>query len=274
MPFLDHLEELRWRIIWSLVALVVGSVIGFFAVTELNVIGLLERPIRDLLPDQRLLYTSPTTPIMVTFKLSFVVGGILAIPVVAYQAWAFLSPALYERERKFVIPGVGVAFVLFLVGVAMAYFVVLPFGLRFLLGFQSESLAPIITVDEYLRFATGMILAFGVIFELPVIMVLLGLLGIVTPERLRHYRRHAIVVIAVLAAVLTPADPWTMAMMMVPMVLLYEFSIWLVRVVVRPSERADLREGPAGGEGGEGGDAPPGGLAASDLAPREEESPA
>lgn len=244
MPFLDHLEELRWRIIWSLAALVVACVAGFFLVTELHVIGLLERPIRDLLPGERLMYTSPTTPIMVTFKLAFVVGLILALPVLAYQAWAFFSPALYEHERRFVVPAIGVGFVLFLAGVAMAYFLVLPFGLRFLLGFHAETLAPIITIDEYLRFATGIILAFGVIFEMPVILVLLAMLGVITPETLRKYRRHAYVAIALVAAILTPADLWTMAMMMGPMVLLYEFSIWLIRVVVRPGRaRVGLTEG-------------------------------
>ncbi|MFQ5689291.1 MAG: twin-arginine translocase subunit TatC [Gemmatimonadota bacterium] len=232
MPFLDHLEELRWRIIWSLVALVVASVVGFFVVTQLDVIGLLERPIRGLLPDRTLMYTSPTTPILVTFKLTFVVGLILTLPFLAYQAWAFLSPALYEHERRFVIPAISVGFVLFLAGVAMAYFLVLPVGLRFLLGFQAESLSPIITIDEYLRFATGIILAFGIIFEMPVLLVLLAMLGVVSPATLRRYRRHALVVIAILSAVLTPADVGTMIMMMAPMVLLYELSIWLIRIVV------------------------------------------
>lgn len=231
MPFLDHLEELRRRIIWSLVALVALSVIGFFVVTELDVIGILERPFHQVLPGQDLRYTSPTTPVVVTFKLAFVVGFILALPIIAYQAWAFFSPALYEHERKFVVPAIGVGFVLFLAGIAMAYFLVLPLGLRFLIGFQAESLTPIITVDEYLRFATRLILAFGLIFEMPVVLVLLSFLGVVTPAGLRHYRRHALVVLAIAAAVLTPADVGTMFMLLVPMLLLYELSIWLVRLV-------------------------------------------
>lgn len=240
MPFLDHLEELRWRIIWSLAALLVGCVAGFFLVTELNVIGILERPIRDLMPEQRLMYTSPTTPLLVTFKLAFVVGILLALPVIAYQAWAFLSPALYEQERRYVVPAVAVGCLLFVAGVAMAYFLVLPLGLRFLLGFQSEALTPIITIDEYLRFATGMILAFGLIFELPVLLVVLALIGIVTPEGLRRYRRYAVVVLAIVSAVLTPADPWTMFAMLVPMVLLYELSIWLTGLVARPRRGVGL----------------------------------
>lgn len=254
MPFLDHLEELRRRIIWALIALTICAVLGFFIVTELDVIGLLERPFQQVMPDQNLLFTSPTTPVVVTFKLAFVVGFILALPVIAYQAWAFFSPALYEHEKRLVIPAIGIGFLLFLAGIAMAYFFVLPLGLNFLLGFQAESLEPIITVDEYLRFATRLILAFGLIFEMPVVLVLLGMLGIVTPAGLRKYRRHAIVGLALTSALLTPADVGTMAMLFTPMILLYEASIWLVQVVVgdrgtRRRERANSGNGDANGDG-------------------------
>lgn len=248
MPFLDHLEELRRRIIWALVALAICAVLGFFVVTELDVIGILERPFQKVMPGQNLLFTSPTTPVVVTFKLAFVVGFIMALPVIAFQAWSFFSPALYEREKRLVVPAIGVGFLLFLAGIAMAYFFVLPLGLKFLLGFQAESLEPIITIDEYLKFATRLILAFGVIFEMPVVLVLLGLLGIVTPEGLRKHRRHAIVVLAISAAVLTPADVGTMFMLFTPMILLYEVSIWLVRLVVKKdeSDEPEVDEEPAG----------------------------
>ncbi len=238
MPFLDHLEELRWRIIWSLVAIIAGSVIGFLVVVKLDVVGVLEGPIRELLPDRKLVFTSPTTPFFISVKLGVAVGFLLALPLIVYQAWAFLSPALYENERRYVVPGAVGGIVLFAAGVALAYFLALPVGLRFLLGFQAESLAPIITIDEYLRFATGVILAFGVLFQLPVVLVVLGMIGIVTPETLAKYRRHAIVILAVLSALLTPADPGTMLMLLVPMALLYELSIWLTRVAVRRKAEA------------------------------------
>ena len=237
MPFLDHLEELRSRLIWSVAAVGVASVLGFFVVTELDLIRLLIEPIRSLLPEEQLNFTNPTTPVVVTFKLAFVTGLVLALPVVAYQAWRFFEPALMEHEKRYVVPGIWVAFVLFLAGLAMAYFLVLPLGLRFLLGFQTEHLTPIITIDEYLRFATRMILAFGVIFELPVVLLLLSLVGVVTPDGLRHYRRHAYVGISAAAAFLTPADVGTMLMMMGPMALLYESSIWLVELVARRRSR-------------------------------------
>mgnify|MGYP001823123979 CR=1 FL=1 len=248
MPFLEHLEELRRRIIWALLALAICAVLGFFVVTELDVIGILERPFQSVMPGQNLLFTSPTTPVVVTFKLAFVVGFIMALPIIAFQAWSFFSPALYEHEKRLVIPAIGVGFLLFLAGIAMAYFFVLPLGLNFLLGFQAESLEPIITIDEYLKFATRLILAFGIIFEMPVVLVLLGLLGIVTPEGLRKYRRHAVVILAISAALLTPADIGTMFMLFTPMILLYEMSIWLVRIVVRrdESDEPEADDEPAG----------------------------
>ncbi len=237
MPFLDHLEELRSRLIWSVAAVGVASVLGFFVVTELDLIRLLVDPIRDLLPGRQLNFTSPTTPVVVTFKLAFVTGVVLALPVVAYQAWRFFEPALMEHEKRWAVPGIWVAFLLFLAGLAMAYFLVLPLGLEFLLSFQTEHLTPIITIDEYLRFATRMILAFGLIFEMPVVLVLLALVGVVTADGLRTYRRHAYIGISVAAAILTPADVGTMLLMMGPMALLYEGSIWLVELVVRRRAR-------------------------------------
>jgi sec-independent protein translocase protein TatC len=144
-----------------------------------------------------------------------------------------MAPALFDREKKAAIPALVGGFVLFLAGVAMAYFLVLPLGLRFLLGFQTQALSPIITIGEYLRFATRLILAFGIIFELPLVCVLLSFLGLITAQTLRRFRRHAIVGIATLSAILTPADVGTMVMMMGPLVLLYEISILLVAIVDR-----------------------------------------
>lgn len=240
MPFLDHLEELRWRLLWSLIALIVGCVLGLVAVAELNVLGIVEAPIRDLLPNRRLLYTSPTTPFFITLKLGFIVGLLVSFPFIAYQAWAFLSPALYEHERRFVVPAIAFGTLLFAGGVALAYFWVLPFGLEILLGFYSDALDPFITIDEYLRFATGLILAFGIIFETPVVLVFLSLVGIVTPEGLARYRRHAIVVMAVISAFLTPQDPYTMLAMMVPLMLLYEASILISKALRKRREPGRL----------------------------------
>ena len=246
MPFLEHLDELRSRLIWMGASVLVLSIVGFFLVTTFDVIGLLKLPFVEAMeqlsaspdftsvsPDGQLLFTSPTEPMSVTLKLSFVIGVIFAMPILIYHVWGFMSPALFEREKRAVIPAVLGGFVLFLMGVAMAYFLVLPLGLRFLLGFQTQSLTPMITIGEYLRFATRLILAFGVIFELPLVSLLLSFLGIIDAGTLRRYRRHSLVGVAVLSAILTPADVLTMLMMMGPLVLLYEFSILLVATVGR-----------------------------------------
>lgn len=247
MPFLDHLDELRTRLIRALIALLVGLVIGLVAVTQWDVLGIVERPIAELLPGENLNFSSPTTPFVIILKLGFIVGLLAAFPYLAWQAWGFLSPALYESERKFAIPAIASGTILFIAGISMAYFLVLPLGLRILLNFFSEQLNPVIMISEYLNFAVRLILAFGIIFELPVVLVFLSLLGIVTPEGLAKYRRHAIVVMAVVSAFLTPADPYTMLAMMLPMMFLYEISVIMTRVLRRRrQERAAER---ASGEG-------------------------
>src|SRR5919204_2246098 len=152
MPFLDHLEELRWRIIWSLAALAVGIVIGFVLVTKLDVIGLLSRPIAPLLHGQKLIFTHPGDPFSIVLQVAFFVGLVLALPVILYQLWAFVAPALYEHERRVVIPLLVGAVALFVAGVSLSYFVVLPFTLRFLLGLQANALQPMVSATEYFGF--------------------------------------------------------------------------------------------------------------------------
>src|SRR5581483_10842566 len=132
MPFLDHVEELRWRILYSLLAVLIGTAIGWVLVDRLDVIGLLMHPIAPLLPGGRLKFTSPTEPFFITLKFAFVVGLLLASPVVIYEAWAFLAPALYDREKRVIVPALSVGVVLFLAGAAAAYFWVLPRALAVL----------------------------------------------------------------------------------------------------------------------------------------------
>lgn len=234
MPFLDHLEELRWRLLWSLLAAFVCVGVGFFLVMRFDVLGVLIEPIRPFLGDTRLKYLSPTDPFFVTLKLGILVGLVLAAPIVIYQIWAFLSPALMPAERRAIIPSLYLGVVLFAMGVAMAYLIVLPVTLEFTMGFQTESLEQAITIDAYLAVVTRLLLAFGLVFEMPVVILILSALGLVTPEFLASKRRHAVVGITILSAVITPGDVITVTvLMMVPLVLLYEFSITLSRMVSR-----------------------------------------
>jgi len=234
MPFLDHLEELRWRILWSLLALIAGAIVGFVLVDRMNAMELLIRPIEPFLNGGKLKYLSPTDPFFVTIKLSIIAGLILASPIIVYQAWAFLAPALLPSEKRVIVPALYMGVVLFIIGVVMSYELVLPMTLKFTMGFQTEFLDQSIVIGPYMAMVTRLLLAFGVVFELPVVILILSALGLVTPEFLASKRRHAIAGITVLAAVLTPGDVITVTlMMMAPLILLYEFSILLSRLVAR-----------------------------------------
>ncbi|MEX0836901.1 MAG: twin-arginine translocase subunit TatC [Gemmatimonadota bacterium] len=230
MPFLDHLEELRWRILWSLVAVIVGTGIGFFLVTYYEALELLMRPIRAARdnPDLQLIYLSPADPFFVTIRLAIYIGIILALPILIYNVWAFLSPALEKREKRAILPALYLGVLLFAAGVALAYFAALPVTLEFFQGFMTESLVGQLEINNTLGFVVKMLLAFGVVFELPIVILILSALGLVTPEFLREKRRHAIVLITVLASFITPGDAITLTvMMMFPLILLYELGIFL-----------------------------------------------
>ena len=232
MPFLDHLEELRRSILWSLAAIVVGTIIGFVVVQNFDVMGMLKEPIAPFLPDGKLHVTRPTDAFFVTLKLAVMIGLVLAAPVVIGQVWSFLSPALYEHEKRYVTPFLIGALGLFIAGVLMAYLWVLPVALRILLTkFQADYLAYIITAREYFAFASQLIVAFGLMFEVPVVMVFLSAIGIVSPKTFAKQRPYAVVVASILAALLTPPDVMSMMMLMLPVVLLYEVGILIGRLV-------------------------------------------
>lgn len=239
MPFLDHLEELRWRIIYSLLAVIVGVGVAFFLLTQFDVIKLLEAPILPYLGGRKLVYTHPGDPFSIVLTASFTIGIVLAAPIILYQVWAFLAPALYVHERRLVIPVLFGAIALFLAGVSLSFFVVLPLAVSWLMSFQTAALDPMITASDYFGFAVSMSLAFGLCFELPIVILGLAWLGIVTPQLLNRYRRHAVLVCVVVGAFLTPGDLiWTTIAMAVPLYLLYEISVVLSYGVYRRRLRA------------------------------------
>ncbi|MGD2120270.1 MAG: twin-arginine translocase subunit TatC [Gemmatimonadota bacterium] len=245
MPFLDHLEELRWRILWSLLALVVGTVVGFVFVYKFGVMELLIRPMRTAYgdPDFRLIYLSPADPFFVTLKLAVVVGVLLAFPIIVYHIWSFLSPALEKHEKRAIIPALYLGFFLFCAGVALAYFVALPLTMEFFQNFQAEFLEEQLEQAKTLAFITKLLIGFGIIFELPVVVMILSALGLVTPEFLKSKRRHAMVLITVLASFLTPGDVITLTiMLMVPLFFLYEFSIFLSRMIWKRKRAREAEE--------------------------------
>lgn len=234
MPFFDHLEELRWRLFRCLVAVAIGAGLGYVLVTRFDIVQLLIEPINPFLEGSKLKYLAPTDPFFITLKLSLIVGLLLASPVLIYQIWAFFSPAILPSERRVIIPSLYLGLVLFVVGVTMAYRLVLPMTLRFTMQFQTEFLEQAIVFSEYMSLVTRLLLAFGIVFELPVVILVLSALGVVTPEFLASKRRHAVVAITAVSAILTPGDVITVTlMMMAPLVLLYELSIILSRIVSR-----------------------------------------
>ncbi len=238
MPFLDHLEELRWRILKSLAALVVGTVIGFVVVQNFEVLELLKQPIAPYLPDDKLHVTAPTDAFFVTLKLAFAIGLVLGSPVLITQVWGFLSPALYEHERRHIAPFMIAGLGLFTAGVLMAYLWVLPVAMKFLItNFQADYLEFIITATAYFGFVTQLLLAFGIMFEVPVLMVLLSVMGLVGPQSFSKWRPYAVVVASILAAMLTPPDLASMLGLMFPVIFLYEVGILVSRLVWKRQDK-------------------------------------
>ena len=240
MPFLDHLEELRWRIIWSLAAIIVGVGIGFVLVIKFNLLTWLQGPIMPYLKGHRLMNTHPGGGFSIMLSTSIMIGVVMALPVVLYQAWLFLAPALHRHEKKVVLPVIIGAVFLFVCGAALAWYFVLPMTLRFLTSMGDEAFDQMISATEYFGFVTSLALAMGAVFELPIVILALSALGLVTPKMLARFRRHAIIGSFVVAAFISPGDAATASLFLtVPLYLLYEFSILLSRIVFRKRQQAD-----------------------------------
>jgi sec-independent protein translocase protein TatC len=225
MPFLEHLEELRKRILRSLISVIVCSAVAlYFSDTIMH---WFLAPLNGV----KLYVTEVTGSFMAYFKVGLLTGILMSLPIVFWQVWGFVAPGLYIKERRKVVPFVLIATILFLGGASFCYFLVLPFALKFMIGFSGDLLSPIITVSSYISFSGMLLLAFGVCFELPVIAYILGRLGVITSKMLSKGRRIAVVVILLVAGVLTPTpDIFTQLLLAVPLYILYETSIVVVRV--------------------------------------------
>ncbi len=238
MPFLDHLEELRRRIIWCLGVLFVGICAGFYLNSQYDMLQVLVEPVSPYLRNGKLMIIKPTEGFMIALKLSFGFGLIVTSPVLIYQIWAFIAPALLKKERRLVFPLLFASIFMFVLGAVMAFYITLPLGMAFFSKFQFASTEFMLTASSYLDMAMKMILATGLVFELPIAIMLLARLGIISPRFLREKRRHAIVAIFLLSMVVTPPDPGSMVLVAVPMVFLYELSVWIAYVVARKKEKS------------------------------------
>lgn len=230
-PILEHLNELRWRLVRSAIALTVGAIIAFFFRDWL--FELLESPYRLAIDDtDALAQFQVTEGFSVAMRLALFGGTLLASPVLLYQIWAFVNPALTARERKWTVPIAITLAVLFSGGVVFGYFI-LPRGLEFLLGIQS-GLEPIIGVSSYISLALRFLLVFGLAFEFPVFLFAAAAAGLLSSQQLKQGRRWAVLIIVVLGAVVTPTgDPLTLLALSIPLYLLYEVTILLVKLILR-----------------------------------------
>ncbi|MFQ5818057.1 MAG: twin-arginine translocase subunit TatC [Terriglobia bacterium] len=244
MGFFEHLEELRRRLIITLIAVAVGAGIGlYFARTIYLLISIpIRQSFQALGMEHRLIFTSPGAPLKIYLEVGLLAGLVLVIPVVLWQLWLFVTPGLYRHERRFVLPFVLFASGLFMLGVAFAYRIALPIMLKFLIGLGIQDFQAFISINEYLSLALMILLWLGVVFEIPVLIFFLSLVGVVTPGFLWRYFRHAILVIAILAAAITPTtDVITMTVFAVPMIILYLVGIGVSYLVVRRRGTAAAR---------------------------------
>ena len=229
MGFLDHLEELRWRLVRCLLAMVIGSAVSFGYID--HILNVLLYPARSTSNPINLQVLSVQGMFLIKWFISFISGFIMALPYLIYQFWRFVAPGLKVNEKKYAFPVVFFAFSSFIMGLLFGYFILIPFSLEFFSGIGAVHVDNNFSIQYYFSFLTWLLLGAGIIFQLPVVSLVLSAIGILTPPFMRHYRRHSVVVILILSSFITPPDPVSMVIMSFPLILLYEMSIgvsWLV----------------------------------------------
>ena len=252
MTLLDHLNELRIRLVRALIAMALGFFVCYSFAGEL--FEALMSPLVKVMPkESKLIFTALPEAFFVYMQVAFVAGLFLVSPYLFYQLWAFVAPGLYEEEKKGAIPMAFVSAFFFLSGATFCFLVVFPYAFEFFMGFTTEHIIPMPSLSEYLGFALKMLLAFGLIFEMPLFAFFLARMGLVTADMMRKFRKYAILAIFIVAAILTPPDVFSQLLMATPMLILYELSIYVAVIFGRkpePEEDAtdeDGEEAPASG---------------------------
>jgi sec-independent protein translocase protein TatC len=237
MPFLEHLEELRRRMIRGFLILMTLGFAGWYVADP--VIKWLLLPLAGLHPQPKLIYLTPPRLFMVKFWVGMAAGIVIGLPYLFWEVWSFVAPALLGRERKVIFALVIPSVVLFILGLAFAFYVVIPMGLDFLLQAGSLDIEAQLEIGEYLLFLVRFGIGFGIIFQLPVVIVILSGFGLIGPAFLLKYWRHAVIIILIVAAILTPPDVVSQTLMAIPLFLLYILSIaasWITLRLTRPRE--------------------------------------
>jgi sec-independent protein translocase protein TatC len=236
--FLSHLIELRERLVRALIVFALACIPALYFSAELY--DVLAYPLMQSLPQgSRMIATGVITPFLIPMKISMMAGFVVALPFILYQGWAFVAPGLYAHEKKLVLPLVVSSTLLFLTGMLFCYFIVFGKVFAFIAGFAPKSITVAPDIEAYFNFVLGMFLAFGLAFEVPVIVVVLVLAGIVTVEQLREWRGYVVVAIFIVAAVVTPPDVVSQIALAVPMCLLYEVGILFGQLITRRKAAAD-----------------------------------
>jgi len=224
----EHLTELRVRLLRAIYIIAIGTILGWIFKEDL--FATIRQPIAPYLPESGLIYTGITDKFMAYLKVAMLGGILITCPLWLYQVWAFIAPGLYKKERRYAISFLTAATFLFLTGACFVYYFVYPMAFKYLLNFGGLEDKPMITIDNYISFFLMTTLIFGACFELPLIITVLGMSGIVDAKLLSEKRRYAIVLLAIITAVVTPPDAMSMLFLLVPLVGLYELSIVLVRI--------------------------------------------
>jgi len=229
LPFTVHLEELRKRLITSFIAVGIGFILSYGFKEYLFKI-LVHPLVKVMKPGDSLIFTGLPEAFFTYLKVAFLAGLMVAAPVIIYQFWMFVAPGLYDREKRLMLPIVFLSSIFFIGGALFGYFIVFPWGFKFFLGFATETIRPMPSMKEYLGFSAKLLLAFGLVFELPLVITFLARLGIVSVDFLKKNRKYALLLFFVGAALLTPPDVVTQIMMALPLMVLYEISIIGARV--------------------------------------------
>jgi len=240
MSLVEHLIELKSCVVRALYGIVLATSACFYFSDRL--FAAIRAPIVPYLPSGGLVYTAPIDKFMAHLKVSMLAGLILSAPWWFYQVWRFISPGLYMKERRYALTFISVGSVFFVMGCAFAYYLALPAAFDFLFNFGGTEDKPMITISEYLSFLVITILMFGVSFEIPLIITMLGIMGVVDSKFLRTKRRYAVVVLAILSAVMTPPDAVSMLLMLVPMMIFYEVAILVVAYFERKKAKKESAE--------------------------------
>ena len=229
LPFTGHLDELRRRLIACFIAVAIGFA-ACYAFKE-RMFEILVAPLSSVMAEgDTLIFTGLPEAFFTYLKVALLGGIMLAAPVIFYEFWMFVSPGLYQKEKRLLVPVVFLSSLFFIGGALFGYFIVFPWGFKFFLGFASETIKPMPSMKEYLSFSSKMLLAFGLVFELPLVLTFLARLGVVSVDFLKKYRKYALLIFFTGAAILTPPDVVTQIMMALPLMVLYEISIIGARI--------------------------------------------